>query len=218
MSFGAYGGFPFRFGGAKSAKKAELQAIVDALSPAFGTSTETASYAEAVAEASALAMIWSCNKRLTNQAQPMRMLEVLPVWEEALGLRPAAGDTAVARRRQVAGKLKALGDNSAVGVRAALDAVLGQNLDDVLYVATADEITYWPGVNPGPPGFEWSSNRARVAVRMNESALGDLEFEAKRNAAAVILDALLPAYVRFAIGVGSGFVCDQGIIGKTFFA
>lgn len=216
MGFGASGSFPFRFGGGENVRRAELEALVESLAPAFGRGDDTASYAECVMMACALAMIWSCNKRLTNQAHPMRMLDQLPVWEQALGLRPGPSETQVARRRAVAAKLKGLGDNSIVGVRAALDEILGQNLDDVLHVAAADQITYWPGVNPGPPGFEWSSSRARIGVKMNKNALGDAEFVAKRRAATVLLDALLPAYVRFTIGVGDGFVLNQGLLGVTY--
>ena len=79
----------------------------------------------------------------------------------------------------------------AAGADLALDqnATLGQyeiRTTGAIFVALrvvqpANEITYWPGAYPGPPGFEWSSNRCKIGMEL--SNVGDAITSSARRSA-----------------------------------
>jgi hypothetical protein len=94
-------------------------------------------------------------------------------------------------------------------------AIAGSNFVTTLLVPTVSEVVYWPGVNPGPPGYEWSSNRAVVCIQLQRGTLNDGEFTALKSRVFQALDSLLPVWMRMVIGEGSGFVCNVGIVGQT---
>ncbi len=215
IGFGQPNPFPFTLGGGESPEETEHMALLDALAPGWDADEDPIHNAECLAYAQILSTIWACNKRLTNQALPMRMLENLTTWEEVLKLRPSARDTDVDRRRRVAAKLRGLGNNTIGDIRDAVEALLGENFDDLVFVAPANVVSYWP-VNPGPPGFEWTSNRAVLGVRMNKNALSESAFFDKRAALVDLLDSILPSWMTFRIGVGTSFIVNQGVVGQTF--
>lgn len=214
--FGGYGGFPITFGGDESALEAEHHALLDAYAPGWDASADTANYAEAWAHAQVVSAIWAINERVRNQAQPMRMLEVLSEWETILNLRPTLKDLDIERRRRVASRLRGMASNTIADIAAVCRTMFGQNFDTIVATDPANQTTYWPGVNPGSPGWEWSSNRARIGVRVTKAGLDESSFLAKRAALAETLFAMLPAWLDFTIGVGSGFVVGQGVVGQTF--
>lgn len=216
MSFGRYGGFPFRFGAAKKAHRAAHVGLLDALSPAFSTDENTANFAECYAMARVVSIIWACNERAGNQGNPNTMLEELPVWEEACDTRPSPQDRAVDRRAVLAGKMRGLSSNSFADVYGACQAVFGDNFEDLVHIDPANSIRYWPGIYPGPPGFEWSSNHMIVGVKVSTNGLSTSDFIEKRDRLASALDALLPVYAMFQIGVGNSFVVNQGVVAQTF--
>ena len=93
MGFGRYNSFPFRFGAGKTAKRAIHQALLDRYSPVFDTDDSKLPAMEAYAEAQIASQAWYAAERVGNQLQPTKMLENLPVWEEACGLRIGLDDT-----------------------------------------------------------------------------------------------------------------------------
>jgi hypothetical protein len=207
--------FPRRFGGGKRAFEIEHEALLDTLAPGWDISPESALYAECYAQALAVSMIWIANKRLSNQMIPEKMLEMLTTWEESCRLRPTAKDSMQARRRAVAAKLRGLVGNALSDIYDASAALLGRAFDGLATVGEDVATTYWPGINPGPPGYEWSSNRARIAVRMKKDQLTDPEFFELRAKVVAMLDALAPDWMTFEVGVGSEFIVNQGIVGQT---
>lgn len=215
LGFGIWNPFPLTLGGGISIEETEFNALLEALSPAYSTDEDSASAAELLAYAQLIAAIWAANERSFNQEIPLRMLEMLPVWEEICRLRPDIRDTDVARRSAVAARLLGFARNTIVDIEAAIQALLGANFDAIVNVGPSNEITYWPGVNPGPPGFEWSTNKAILCVRMTTSNLSDADFLIKREALANLLDTILPAWMTYSIGVGSEFICNEGICGRT---
>ena len=215
IGLGSTNPIPFIVGGGISFVEEEHQIILDALAPGLDSDSSTGNYAEAYAEATAIAMIWVCDDRLGNQAIPERMMENLPVWEESCGMVPTVESLDIDRRARLSAKLRGTAGNAMGDVSAACQKILGANFVAVHLTAPASWIVYWPGVNPGPPGFEWSSNRARISVQMTDDGLDKKEFDSKRAAVVNQLDAMLPSWMTFQIGVGTAFIANVGLVGKT---
>lgn len=215
LGLGVWNPFPLTLGGGISIEETEFGALVNALSPAYSTEESSASASELLAYAQLIAAIWAANERSFNQEIPTRMLEMLPTWEEICRLRPDVRDTDVARRNAVAARLLGFARNTIVDIQSAIQALLGTNFDAIVNVDPSNEIVYWPGVNPGPPGFEWSTNKAILCVRMTTNNLSDADFLIKRENLANLLDTILPAWMTYSMGVCSEFICNQGICGRT---
>ncbi len=210
--------FPRRFGARDDTHDIEHTALLEALRPGFDVAEGTALWDETRVDALAADIIWHINARVAKQNIPRKMLENLPKWEEACTLRPAVGDTDRARRDRLAAKLRGLGGNSLADIEAAATEALGINFDAFLTVDPSDWISYWPGINPGPPGFEFSSNRATIGVRMTAQQLTDTELVTKRNWVVRVLSEQVPCWMTFVIGIGDDFVCAVGIVGQTVIA
>lgn len=100
-TFGRYGTFPLRFGGAKP----RVQTILESLNSARGTAydvTETSHvWVENMALARALAEVWDVNEMMGNQVVPLKMGLLLERWEKILGITVSPSATRAARRRVV---------------------------------------------------------------------------------------------------------------------
>ncbi len=222
FGFGRYGVFPFDLGGGDpttesgSVLEDEHRSILTSLSPGFDPSEGTEFYEEAYAMAMGVAMIWAINRRLRSWWIPEEMLESLRVWEEASGLRPSSSDTDNERRLRVAGKFRGVVNNAIGDLDEAARATLGAAYDGLALVTNTEEVAYWPGVNPGPPGFEWSTNRVIIGLKIDRSSLTEPEFISKRQALFDQLDSMAPAWMAFRIGSGDQFIVNQGIVGATF--
>jgi len=213
------GRFPLKFGGHDDTQDVEHQALLDALAPGWDVEEDTELWIETRVDALALTMIWIINRRAGNQAIPTRMQEVLADWEAATNLRPASSDTLIARRRALSAKLRGIVANALDDIEDAAATAMGANFVALVQVAEADWISYWPGINPGPPGYEFSSNRAHICIHCNRNGLTDAEFVALRTKLINTLLHLVPVWMRFTIGLGSGVgtthVCNVGIVGAT---
>jgi len=207
--------FPLSLGGADETHEQEQRALLEALEPAFDTSYGTELWAETYADATAVAIAWACNRRQANSGNPLRMLETLRTHEEACGLRPTIDQTDSERRANLAGKYRSGARNAFLDITETCRAILGTNFSEIRWCDPTDEITYWPGINPGPPGYEWTSNRLRVCVVTTEDGLSPRLYAAKRDATVAELNRMLPSWQNYTIGVGSGFVVGVGIVGKT---
>lgn len=216
MSFGAYGGFPLKLGGTRDMPlRVEHQALISALEAGYDPADPVHAI-ETFAQARGVHMVWSAGKRLSNQAIPEKMLEMLPVWEGILGLTPAPGTSDFARRAAVAARMRGLLNNALPDIEEVCAKVMGSNYEAVVTVDPALVTAYWPGGIPGPPGFEWCSNTATIGVRVNKNGLDDAGFLAKVARLRDQLDKLLPAWMTYNIGVGSDFVVGVSIVGQDF--
>jgi hypothetical protein len=217
LGLGSGNPFPLTLGGGESIEDIELEALLDAYAPGWDRDSETANYAECLAHAQIIATIWAANARLANQAVPERMVDVLEDWESILRLRPGPNSTEVDRRALVSAALRGLAGNTISDITETCSTLMGANFDEIVTADPADEITYWPGINPGPPGYEWSTTRLCLAVRVNRTGLNDAQYTDKTNALARALDIMLPAWMTFAIGTGDdGFLCDVDIVDLDF--
>lgn len=196
-------GFPLRFpldlGGPEDLHEVEQQAILAELAPGLDVDSNEGLWCEAYADATALEFIWACNKRLAAQGDPEKMIDALPDWEGACGLRPTIKDTDIARRNRLSAWLRGLGGNAIKDIEAAARKLLGPSFVSLEVTPAALEVNYWPGVNPGPPGREWSSNRARIAIVVRNPGLDDETFQNQLGAVSNLLLALLQASKTFAI-------------------
>lgn len=216
MAFGGYGGFARRFGGGRSIVELEHQAILEALAPGYDVESDSPVYAETFAHALAVSTIWALNRRIAGSMIPSRMLETLTTWEEALRLRPARADSAVTRRAAVAAKFLGLASNTISAIYDVCATLAGSLFLGLGQVAEADAIWYAPGIAPGPPGFEWTSNRATISVRLSRVGTPDAVFFALVQRIQVALVAMVPAWMTFRIGTDEGgFIVDVGIVDIT---
>lgn len=215
LGLGATNPTPLTLGGGESTVEQETHAILMSMDPALDPSIGTANYAEAYSEAIAITIIRAASARLENQAIPERMMENLVVWEEACAMHPTVADLDIDRRGRLSAKLRASAGNSVADITAACAKILGANFVAVHITDPVNWIVYWPGINPGPPGLEWSSNRARISVQANSSGVTKKQFDEKRAILVNQLDAMLPAWMNFQIGVGTSFIANVGLVGKT---
>jgi hypothetical protein len=214
LGFGRKNPFPFTFGGGESTIDVLHEALLDAYAPGWDVSDDTEKAAEAYMQGLAVTFIWVANRRLAHQGQPLKMIEFLTTWEEATGLRPSAKDRPIDRRRRLAAKLRGLVDSTLLDIEAACRDLLGKNFVALRPTALSDEIVYWPGQNPGPPGFEWSSNRCTLHVEVTKSSLSDSEFDTAMGELERLLDGVVPAWMTFTWHTNSAFMVGVSPLGE----
>lgn len=208
--------FPRRWGGQKHPVELEHEALLDALTPYLDVTADSEVYPEALAQALGVTVAWVAAGRARCSLIPARMLETLTSWETACRTRPSSSDDVQVRRARVASRLRGLIGVTVGDMSAALEELLGASFVQLVFVPVAGEVVYWPGINPGPPGFEWTSNRAIVGVQVQQGALTDTEFLQQKARAAELIDGMIPAWMSYRIGVGSSFIAGVGIVGSTF--
>lgn len=208
--------FPRQFGGGLRALEFELQGQLDDLAPGYDVNDESLVYAECYAYAVALDGVWKINWRSTNQEFPMRMQEMLPVWERILRIRVPVESTLIERRRVVAGRFLGLGGNTTGDVYDAVAGLLGDRLEDLSGPSEPDEWAYYPGIMPGPPGYEWCSNRAAYYVTVDRDGLDTAGYLRLISQVADLLENVIRSDMTYVIGVNEGgFQADIGQAGVT---
>jgi hypothetical protein len=215
IGFGRANPFPLTFGGGTSTVDVVHQSLLDAYAPGWDVSDGTEKAADAYAQALAATMIWIAGRRLANQAQPLLMLENLTTWETVCKLRPSPTDTAYARRSALAAKLRGVAGNTLSDISDACAALLGSSFVGVFPVQPSDEITYWPGINPGVPGLEWTSNRCRLRVVLSKEGLSDVAFATLTNALESLLTDMLPTWMDYSWDTGSPFIIEQSLLDEA---
>jgi hypothetical protein len=216
-AYGRYNPYPKRYGGGPNVLEIEHMALLDALAPGWDVGEDTAIFAETYAHALVLTCIWALNKRLEGSRVPARMLETLRTWEAACGLRPLHTATPLDRRRAVAAKLRGSAGNALAQIDDVCRELAGDAYLGLVTAQSAQVVTYWPGMNPGPPGFEWTSNLAQVGVRLDGGAFRrEAELLEVVQRLRTTLMALCPAWMGFEIGTDDGgFIVSVGIVGQT---
>jgi hypothetical protein len=180
----------------------ELAALLDAYAPGWDAGTETQSTAEARVLALAVAIVWAVNRRTSGRMVPGRMLETLTTWEEACSLRPLPGATLAARRAAVAARFLGFAGNTVAQLYDVCAVMVG-----VAFLGLAAAVSpthYEPGINPGPPGAEWSSARAALAVQLRRAGLPDAVFLDLVRRLRLELHALCPVWMTVTIGTSEG--------------
>ncbi len=207
--------FPWRFGAHDPTLEQEHQAILDYLAPGWDVGSESEANIEAKTDALAITMLWAINRRAGNQAFPLKMQDALADWETIMRIRVGRNDTLVDRRRRIASRLRGVTRNALSDLEEAARTALGDNFEALVPVPDADRVAYWPGVNPGPPGYEFSSNTAHIAIRMNKNGLNEPTFLRKVENLANTLDHMRPAWLTYEIGTGTEFIVGETIIGHA---
>lgn len=215
LTLGEMAAFPLRLGGGTTYFEQELGILLDRYEEELGLEPDYENKAEAAGEAIALSMMWACSERLSNQAIPERMLENLAVWEAACGMRPVPDDTDRERRTRLAAKMRGQVNNATVDIEDVASKALGSNFVELKITDPTQIVRYWPGINPGPPGYEWSSNHAHVVVVMTKDGLSQDGFERMRGDMERQLQTFLPAWMTFDVTVQGPFTAGGGKVGET---
>jgi hypothetical protein len=222
-SFGKGNQFPRRFGGGTRPCTYEERALARAFAKdGFSVEQGTTKAAEAYAFGGTVGVVWAVNERLRGNDIPERMLETLPVYEEILRTRPASEDTDNARRAAVAAKLRGIsGQAASEDIEGVCRALLGSAFEGLRVLDPANEFSYWPGMNPGPPGFEWTSNRAILGIAVRQDSRSDAAWNRVMSQLRDLLHTLLPGWEVYEIGTDDGgFIVGDGptagIVGVTF--
>jgi hypothetical protein len=206
---------PIEVGEPKCWEEEIRQSLLEEYSPVFDVSEGTIASVEAAAEAAAVAMIWAASERLAKQSQALRMIEALPIWEEACGLRPSLRDSNRERRDSLAAKFRGYGGNTEADIRQVCSTAMGSAFVAIRHVEPTDVVSYWPGINPGPPGSEWWSNRSMVLAQVTNAGLGDEEFRRRTAKMTSVVDEILTGECVFdwfrwdTDGTDEGFFLDE---------
>lgn len=218
---GRFNPFPFRLGGGKRPIELAHEALVAAYGQNLDVDDSTITGLEAYAEAAVVSQVWTVANRLGHQLVPSKMVDNLPIWESITRLQPAASDRDADRRAELAGKMRGLFNNAEPDIRDACAEVLGTNFVNVVYTASADEITYWPGLNPGAPLTPWTSNVCMVWVEVTKAHLSQESFDRKIGRLGRMLDDLLPVWMGFDFytvdtnGTDEGFILDVSLLDEA---
>jgi hypothetical protein len=223
-TFGRWSGFPFEFSGDDPPDEQEHTALKLALSPdrkGFNTDDDLIDI-ECEAHAAALRIIWDVNTRTANQAIPARMLEEVVRWEEILKLRPSPEDSDNDRRNAIEAKLRGLTGNAIADIERVARAIFKQYFVAVNVVDPLEVYAWMPGVDPGPPGFEWSSNRMTIGISVRRGTMDDDVFRRRVSTLDDAIAAMLPVWMTYTVGAAptdesgsSGFICDVSICDET---
>jgi hypothetical protein len=211
--------FPAPFGGHDPTFADLHQQFLDAYAPGWDTESGTEADAEAGTAALAVTMIYLINRRFGNGFKPGKMTDLLQAYEDACKTFPRTDEHRSVRRRRVAAKLRGVAGNTLADIEAAASKVAGSAFVALVSPAAADVTNYWPGINPGPPGYEFSSDRATVCIHLQQGGISTREYLRIVSDLDRALDGLVPAWMRVEVGTGSGvgteFICGEGIAGMT---
>lgn len=208
--FGGFSPFPLRFGGGKTRVQAIYEALNESLGTAYDTSDTSNVTAETMAEARALAAVWSANRRLSLQWDPARMTDFVSRWEKIFDLHPATTDSMNDRRDALRAKFLALAGPSTVSDACA--ALLGDSFVGIETTPLASALIRWPA---NGYASEWRSSVAHILVRVQIASNQTLaEFIKLMGKLTLMLDDLLPAattfdWATFADNGGDGFYLDE---------
>lgn len=220
-SFGGYGPFPLTLGGGDHPVKTYHRGLLEAYEGVFNTEEGSLTELEAYAEASVLAHVPEATGRLEGGRIPTRMTTSLPKWEEACHTLPSTAQTIQERQNAVAAKLRGLGPNAEPDIADACEALLGAHFVEIHYVDSTEEITYYPGVNPGPPGQEWATNIRHVFVQVQKLGLPDSDFTVLMGRLTRMLADFLPSdmkgdwFIYDSAGGVDGFYLDVSRLDET---
>lgn len=221
MSFGRFGQWPFRLGGGKGPRELVHDSLLEQYSKVLDVSGDQLTDSEVYAEAALLSLVWVAGKRASLQGLPLATVDWIEAFEAILKITPLPNDTEPERRNAISARFVSLLGNSELDIREACSRLLGLSLNDVKYLTDAQATTYLPGLNPGPPGLEWFSQRAIVFVLVNKNGLTSLQYSLKIAKLENMLENLLPAWMSFSVarqdhvGVGTGFFLDLSLLDEV---
>ena len=198
--FGCYNPYPRKFGGGKRAIQVVHEGLLEASDRAgLDVSEGSVEWCESLGQAAVIANGHAAAERAHYHIIPRKMTESLPVWEQALGITPAIGTTSYDRRMAVDARFRALTSNAEPDIRDVCANVTGRAFVGVSYVPLAQELRYWPGIKPGPPGLDWVSTQCMVFVTLTNQTVTDAEYLRIESTLYELLDNFLPAWMAFSI-------------------
>lgn len=221
MSFGCYNPFPFQLGGDERAIETVHRGLNEQYAKTFDVSDGTLADVESYAEAVVIACGWDAAARGGAQMRPLEMLEGLPIWERACGLRPSPSDLPSERRAELAAQFRGFAGNAEPDMRDVCAELMGANFVETSYIPPLSTVTYWPGMVPGPPMLPWFSNRCTLFVEVTKAGLSQEAFDRKTEKLSSVLSRLIPSWMDFAIflfdsnGSDEGFILDLSLLDEA---
>lgn len=223
-SYGGYNPYPSTYGGDVRPVEKIHEALNDDVGRYLDTSDGTLVRSETYAEALMINAAWEGAQASHNAWIASKATYSLPTLEEAFGLRPKSSDSPTIRRRVLDAKMRSVGGNAEPDIRDVCERIMGGNFVTLGYVDAAEEVAYWPGIYPGPPGFEWATNREIVLVEVTKDGLSQEAFSERVAQLYEKLDDMLPAFMDFNIyvhntnGTDEGFILDLSLLDEAAFA
>lgn len=219
--YGAYNPYPRRYGGGKRAVEVVHESLLEDYSRMWNVEPQSLGWHEAYAEAAMVACAWAGAKASHNSLIATKAAYSLTTWEEAFGLRPSPSESAMQRRANLDAKLRSMGNNAEADIRDTAQRLMGNNFVGVYFIPTIGDVTYWPGIFPGQPPFEWYSKREVLFIEVNKEGLTQDAFTAKVGHLVSVLDDLVPAYMGFEVyvhntnGTDTGFILDLSLLDEA---
>ncbi len=213
-AFGGFSTFPIRFGGGETRIKTIYDSLNESLGTGYDTSYASNVTAETMAEARAIAAVWSASRRMSLQWDPMRMSDFVGRWEKIFGVIPAPSDSMSARQAVLALKFRALAGPIAGNVEDAASTLLGDAYVGVEFTTPAQANQSWPSSTP-PSATNFYSFVAHILVRVQQpSTMTFSQFITLMGKLTSMLDDLLPAWVSsdwgmFGANGLNGFYLDE---------
>lgn len=211
---GGFSPLPLRLGGGISRVETIYRSLCAGRGTAYDTSDSSNVVPEIMAEARAIEALWSANRRLSLQWDPMRMTDFLGRWEAIFAVKPSKADTLLARRLRLVPKFRALIGPIQSTVADVASSLLGASFIAVEYTDLAHAHTGWPGGSPPDPAA-WFSTICHLVIRVKQTGGQTFaEFVKLLGIARAELRNLLPVYTTFDFGVFNsggvgGFLLDE---------
>jgi hypothetical protein len=199
------------------------QELTEALGSAFTTAKNSIVHARKLARARISAAKRRSAEAINANSRPDTADTFLGEWVKILQLRFSPDDTRHEIRQRAAAKFQASLGNSPGIVDAVVADLLGPAFSSVLR-ATSSPLTspptptYWPTINPGPPGYDVGGG-AWMSARCNITVLTQRPYDVTDSAFRRLVDVelveelgrLLPAWVTFgwsSVSPVGGFLLD----------
>lgn len=190
-----------------------MENIQNRLADGFDPSDTSLASGYAYAEGSVLGIAWSLVRRVSKQFQARSTIDWLADFEKILGLRPTSRLSTPRRRKIIASRLKGLDATNLSKIQEMSEEVLGNHLISLQITAPGDTIRYWPP-NPGPPGYEWMSNRLVVYAKVQKIGSSEDEFATLIRQWEENMHRIMPVYCDFDWHTGDNFYLGESFLGE----
>jgi hypothetical protein len=213
------GSVPYAFGAYR-----ELVAMKGS---AYSSLPGTLVHCQNLAKARLIGFGFRMGEQLAANAFPASADDGLDYWVKVLAVPRRPDDQKWQLRQRCAAHYRATTSVNLSVIQGALQELLGDAYVDASFetgssMSSPPAITYWPGINPGPVGYDlgggtWLSERCHLWVQVQRPSNMSLAnyYNLINVQGFQLLDRMLPAYCTFTISEGDGFILDESQLDYT---